>query len=183
MIDEDALKSVEKLHQMKADGIISDEEFERSKERLLFGVKQPNATSSRSLHGEAAMLPADNDFLAWAILPLKRYADFSGRSCRQEFWSFLGLSVAVALVGGVMVAIDEYGALGKLGALLIAVMLLGTLVPSFAVMARRYHDQDKSGWYVLLNLIPYVGTVIVLLTMLIPGTAGENQFGHDPKGS
>ena len=182
MIDEDTLKSVERLHQMKADGIISAEEFERSKERLLFGTKQTNAVAKGDSES-SPMRPADSDYLAWATLPLKRYADFTGRSCRQEFWCFFGLSVVIMSIGGMMTAVDEYGALGKLGVILIAVTLLGTFVPSFAVMARRYHDQDKSGWYVLLTLIPYAGSVIVLLTMLIPGTPEDNRFGPNPKRS
>jgi uncharacterized membrane protein YhaH (DUF805 family) len=49
-------------------------------------------------------------------------------------------------------------------------------------MVRRFHDQDKSGWFVLLNLIPYIGGIIVLVFMCLEGTRGPNRFGPDPKG-
>jgi uncharacterized membrane protein YhaH (DUF805 family) len=59
---------------------------------------------------------------------------------------------------------------------------LGLIVPALAVQVRRFHDQDKSGWFVLLGLIPYVGGLIVLVFMCLPGTPGPNRFGPDPLG-
>ena len=49
-----------------------------------------------------------------------------------------------------------------------------------AVQVRRFHDQDKSGWLALMNLIPYLGAIVALGFMLIPGTEGDNQYGVDP---
>lgn len=57
------------------------------------------------------------------------------------------------------------------------------LVPSIAVQVRRFHDQNLSGWFVLLGLIPYLGALVILVFMLLPGTKGPNRFGPDPKGS
>ena len=55
-------------------------------------------------------------------------------------------------------------------------------MPLIAVEVRRFHDQDRSGWFALLNLIPYIGPLIVLGMMCIDGTPGENRFGPNPKG-
>ena len=58
---------------------------------------------------------------------------------------------------------------------------IALFIPSLAVQIRRFHDQDKSGWFVLLAFIPYVGGLIVLVFMCIEGTPGPNRFGSDPK--
>jgi uncharacterized membrane protein YhaH (DUF805 family) len=68
--------------------------------------------------------------------------------------------------------------------LLVALMIfaIGSIIPGLAVTVRRFHDQDKSGWFILLNFIPYVGGFILLVMMCIEGTRGDNSYGHDPKG-
>lgn len=65
--------------------------------------------------------------------------------------------------------------------LLFGLLTLGLLIPSLAVQVRRFHDQDKSGWFWLLNFVPYVGGIIVLVFMCLEGTKGPNRFGPDPK--
>jgi uncharacterized membrane protein YhaH (DUF805 family) len=113
----------------------------------------------------------------WMLMPLRRYADFNGRSQRKEYWMFvLGYFLAMIVVG-VVYAISHL-----LGGIIFCVLALGLFVPAIAVMIRRFHDQDKSGWFVLLHLIPYVGGIIVLVFMCIEGTRGPNRFGPDPKG-
>ncbi|MBB5941135.1 uncharacterized membrane protein YhaH (DUF805 family) [Xanthomonas arboricola] len=69
---------------------------------------------------------------------------------------------------------------------LVAVVLLGlyslaVVVPSIAVQVRRFHDQGKSGWYVLLGLIPWVGGFVILVFMFLEGVKGANAYGPDPK--
>lgn len=130
--------------------------------------------------------------LEWMLMPYRRYADFSGRSRRKEYWMFTLFSVIVSIVllglmfGG-MGGIDEttgepqMGALSFVGIGLLALWGLGSLIPSIAVQVRRFHDQDKSGWFVLLGFIPYIGGLIVLVFMCIEGTRGPNRFGPDPK--
>lgn len=68
-----------------------------------------------------------------------------------------------------------------IGFLLLGVYALGSFIPSLAVQVRRYHDQDKSGWFILLGLIPYVGGIIALIFMCIEGTRGPNRYGPDPR--
>jgi uncharacterized membrane protein YhaH (DUF805 family) len=126
--------------------------------------------------------------MEWMLMPLKRYADFSGRSRRKEYWMFvLGLVILYAIVAvpfALMGASGEAnpGLFGGIGGLLIVVAALALFIPSLAVQVRRFHDQDKSGWFVLLGLIPFVGGLIVLVFMCLEGTRGPNRFGPDPKG-
>lgn len=125
--------------------------------------------------------------MEWMTLPLKRYADFSGRSRRKEYWMFVLFQiivlVGVAVVGGVLGAFDGEGStLGTvfIGAIAL-IYLLGFFIPTLAVQVRRMHDQDKTGWLILLGFIPYVGGLIMLVFMCLDGTRGPNNYGEDPK--
>lgn len=124
--------------------------------------------------------------MEWMLMPLKRYADFSGRSRRKEYWMFtlMNFIVAIVLYGMIIAGLDfttgDLSAVGMLGAGLLVIYALAILVPSLAVQVRRFHDQDKSGWFVLLGFIPAVGGLIVLVFMCLPGTPGSNQYGPDP---
>ncbi len=128
--------------------------------------------------------------MEWMILPLKRYADFSGRSRRKEYWMFtLGIFLTFALAAFLLVfTFDVTHAEGSGGTTVGLITVLGLvylaiLIPAIAVQVRRFHDQDKSGWFVLMNFIPYVGGIIVLVFMCLEGTRGANRFGPDPKNS
>ncbi|HEX8389010.1 MAG TPA: DUF805 domain-containing protein [Sphingomonas sp.] len=120
----------------------------------------------------------------WMLLPLKRYADFQGRSRRKEYWMFALLmallSIGLGLLGGVFASVGADG--WALGALLpLTLFVVAVLIPSIAVQVRRFHDQDMSGWWILLNFVPYLGGLVVLVFMCIGGTRGPNRFGPDPK--
>ncbi|MFL0356037.1 DUF805 domain-containing protein [Erythrobacter sp. GH1-10] len=121
--------------------------------------------------------------MEWMIMPLKRYADFSGRSRRKEYWMFLlGVVIAAILLSIVESILGLSGMVGGLYGPLTLLLVLGIFIPSLAVQVRRFHDQDKSGWFVLLGFIPLVGGLIVLVFMCLDGTRGPNQYGPDPKG-
>ncbi|QDK33999.1 DUF805 domain-containing protein [Sphingomonas sp. IC081] len=184
MIDEEALRSIEKLHQMKQEGIISESDFDAAKQDILKGRARPKTKSPRPniyTHPETKndQLPDDGQFIEWLILPLKRYADFTGRSGRQEYWLFQA-AAAVITFAFLLSVID----LGSGSSILVAgssgLALIGLIVPQVALQVRRFHDQDKPGWFVLLNLVPYVGPVIVLVFMLLRGTPWENRYGPNP---
>lgn len=134
--------------------------------------------------------------MEWMILPLKRYADFQGRSRRMEYWMFtLGVTIlAVLLIVPFFVFADQRGFEpgaqstgdpfgGASAGLLVGLCIfyLAILIPSIAVQVRRFHDQDKSGWLVLLGFIPYIGGLILLVFMCLEGTHGPNRYGPDPK--
>lgn len=128
-------------------------------------------------------------------MPLRRYADFSGRSRRMEFWMFrLFFYLVLVFFGLVMLAgipwaeLDranrtappDMGTLFWTGVAGLGLWYLGCIVPSIAVCVRRFHDQDKSGWMWLLYFIPYIGWIIIVVFMCLEGTRGDNQFGPDP---
>lgn len=125
--------------------------------------------------------------MEYMILPYRRYFDFEGRSRRSEFWMFALLQFLVVLAL-VVVAYgaernnDEPTATASVFWALFGVYLLATLIPSLAVQVRRFHDMNMSGWWVLLNLIPYIGGLIVYVMFCFDGTPGPNRFGDDPKG-
>ncbi len=127
--------------------------------------------------------------MEWALLPLKRYADFSGRSRRKEYWLFALLVFAVTFALALLIGVFDHRSMMADGNpfmagsafALIGLFVLAIIIPSIAVQVRRFHDQDKSGWFVLLNLIPYIGGLIVLVFMCLEGTRGPNRFGEDPK--
>jgi uncharacterized membrane protein YhaH (DUF805 family) len=126
--------------------------------------------------------------MQWMLMPLKRYADFQGRSTRMEFWMFtlfvtivmIVLQVLLGIMFASSMSVDPQtgmvtgGGIG-MAAIIIWVFYLAILVPSIAVGVRRMHDQDKSGWFILIpiaNLIFYC----------LPGTPGPNKYGPDPLG-
>jgi len=125
----------------------------------------------------------------WMLLPLKRYADFGGRSRRLEYWMFhLAISIVlVVIIASILATVLTAGegnrgspvAMGILIALF-TIGWLGILIPSIAVQVRRFHDQDLSGWFVLLGFIPYIGALVIIVFMCLPGTKGDNRFGPDP---
>ena len=131
----------------------------------------------------------------YMLMPLRRYADFSGRSQRQEYWLFVLFSVLLYMAAVVLLLIlagmldlpeagksDAPSPAILAGIGLICLIYLGLFIPTLAVQVRRFHDQDLSGWFVLLAFIPYLGGVVMLIFMCIDGTAGTNRFGPDPKG-
>lgn len=113
----------------------------------------------------------------------QKYAEFDGRARRAEYWYFI-LFVYLAAIPLVLLDIvtgmfsPEVG-IGPLGGLLI----LGTLIPSLAVMIRRLHDIDRSGWWALISFIPIVGPIVLIIFFVTPGTKGPNQYGPDPLAS
>lgn len=115
--------------------------------------------------------------MEWILAPLKKYAVFSGRARRKEFWLFY-LAVLVACV---ILAIPSGGDPTSPLYALPSLLLLATLVPYIAVAVRRLHDQGKTGKLAFLLLIPGVGGIILLILCIPEGTQGANQYGPDPK--
>lgn len=105
----------------------------------------------------------------------KKYADFNGRARRQEYWMFMLFYVLIYV--GLFVIESIVGSFG----ILVLVFSLGLLVPSIAVTARRLHDTERSGWWILIAFVPVVGGIVLLVFMCLDGTGGPNKFGPDPK--
>ncbi|MFD7408526.1 DUF805 domain-containing protein [Streptomyces sp. NPDC059866] len=102
-----------------------------------------------------------------------KYATFSGRARRAEYWWFsvLYTSATVVLVG-ISFAIEVP---------LLSVLLLPFIVPMLSVSVRRLHDTGKSGWRMLIALIPVVGPIVYLMGMAVDSAPDTNQYGPSPK--
>ncbi len=105
-----------------------------------------------------------------------KYADFSGRARRSEYW-FWTLALFIGYIVLVILA-----AVAKPLAFLAFIFYLAVLVPSLAVGARRLHDTGKSAWLLLLGLIPFVGGIVLLVFFVQDSAPGDNEHGPNPKG-
>jgi len=112
----------------------------------------------------------------WYLGVLKKYADFTGRARRTELWMFVVISFVISVV---LAVVDRMIGSMVLGAL----YGLAVLIPSLAVGARRLHDTGRSGWWLLIGLVPIVGLIVLIVFYLIEGTKGPNAYGPDPKAS
>lgn len=112
--------------------------------------------------------------MEWALLPLKKYAQFEGRSRRKEYWLFVLFNFVVSFVASLIE--------GLLGwpVVLQALIALGFMIPGLAVGVRRLHDTDRSGWWLLIGLLPLIGWVVLIVFLVQKGQAGGNRFGPDP---
>jgi uncharacterized membrane protein YhaH (DUF805 family) len=109
----------------------------------------------------------------WYLKVLKQYADFNGRARRKEYWMFLLFNFIISIVLGFLAGMIRMP-------FLVSIYALAILVPSFAVGVRRMHDLGKSGWVLLIGLIPLVN-IILLVWAATEGTRGNNAYGPDPK--
>ena len=109
-----------------------------------------------------------------------KYATFSGRARRKEYWMFLLInlvvSVALALIDSLIGSVSESGM-----GLLSSVYSIGVLIPSLALSVRRLHDIGRTGWWVLISIIPVIGAVVLLVFMLLDSEPGSNRYGANPK--
>lgn len=112
----------------------------------------------------------------WYLGVLKKYAVFAGRARRMEFWMFLLINFIVSII---LTCIDIFVGTAVLG----MIYSLAVLIPSLAVTVRRLHDIDRTGWWVLIALVPVIGAIVLLVFAVLDGTPGSNRFGDNPKGS
>ena len=110
----------------------------------------------------------------WYIEVLKKYAVFTGRARRKEYWMFFLFQVLISFVIGLIEGITNTNVLGML-------FLLLTLLPSIALSVRRLHDIGKSGWWMLIGLIPLIGSIVLLVFACLDSQPGENTYGPNRK--
>lgn len=112
---------------------------------------------------------------------LNKYATFEGRARRAEYWYFVLLTTVLSIAAQIIGVAGRDGGLITLlllGAL--ALISLALIIPGIAVSVRRLHDTGRSGWFLLLGLIPVVGGILLLVWTCSRGTEGPNRFGADP---
>lgn len=105
----------------------------------------------------------------WYLEVLKKYAVFEGRAHRAEYWTFFAINL---LIFWVLFLFSPF--------VLARLYSLAVFLPTLAVGVRRLHDTGRSGWYMLLALIPIVGPLVLIFFMVQPGQAGRNPHGQDP---
>jgi len=114
---------------------------------------------------------------------LGKYATFTGRAGRPEYWwwvlaTLILFSILHVIDGAIFAPMFGFPAFSaEAGQPLSAIASLALLLPNLAVAARRLHDTDRSGWWLLLSLIPILGTLVLLYFLVLRGTEGSNRFG------
>jgi uncharacterized membrane protein YhaH (DUF805 family) len=93
---------------------------------------------------------------------------------------FFGLFLIAGLLGAMTSTPGQKGPVFAIFMAIALIILLALFIPSLAVQVRRFHDQNMSGWMVLLRFIPYIGGIIITVFMCIAGTSGHNKYGPDP---
>lgn len=112
--------------------------------------------------------------MSWFVEVLKKYAVFSGRARRKEYWMFtLFYAIFEIVLMAVGYAIDFPA--------LVAIFVVALLLPSLAVTVRRLHDTGRTGWWILIGIVPLVGFIVMLVFLCSDSQPGENKYGPSPK--
>lgn len=117
----------------------------------------------------------------WYLEVLKKYAVFNGRAQRSEYWFFFLFNIIISIVLSVLDVMtglfDPASGVGVLSSL----YMLAVLIPGIAVSVRRLHDTGRSGWWLLIALVPLIGVIVLIVFMVIDSTPGANEYGANPK--
>ena len=117
----------------------------------------------------------------WYLHALKNYATFSGRARRKEYWMFFLISALISIVLTLLdILLGTYSVEYEAG-LFSGLYSLLILIPSIAVVVRRLHDTDRSGWWILISLIPLIGVIVLFVFICLDSQPGTNRFGANPK--
>ncbi len=118
--------------------------------------------------------------MSWYIQVLKKYAVFSGRARRMEYWMFILISTIIGLVLAFIEGLA--GIAPEINYSVLAGLYdLAVLIPTLAVSVRRLHDTGRSGWWLLIGIVPLIGSIVLLVFMVFDSQAGTNQYGPSPK--
>jgi uncharacterized membrane protein YhaH (DUF805 family) len=116
----------------------------------------------------------------WYLLALKKYAVFSGRSRRKEYWFFVLFYLLISLGLGILDAVLGTHTAKGVG-LFGAIYALALLIPSLSVTVRRLHDTGRTGWWILFAFVPLIGWLVLLVFMFLDSQPGDNEYGPSPK--
>jgi uncharacterized membrane protein YhaH (DUF805 family) len=126
-------------------------------------------------------LQEEEEGMNWYLGVLKKYAEFNGRARRREYWTFvlfsILISIGLAVIDSLTGSFNFERGFGLLGGL----YALAVLIPSIAVGVRRLHDANRSGWWLLIGLIPCIGFIVLIVFTVQDSQAGDNQYGPNPK--
>ncbi|SFL93152.1 DUF805 domain-containing protein [Salibacterium qingdaonense] len=111
----------------------------------------------------------------WYAKVLSNYAVFRGRARRTEYWMFTLINFLIALI------LTGIEAMMAIPAVLTSIYGLAVLLPSLGVLIRRLHDTGRTGWWFLIQLIPFIGSIVLLVFMCLDSQEGTNEYGPNPK--
>ncbi|NBM16787.1 DUF805 domain-containing protein [Streptomyces sp. GC420] len=111
----------------------------------------------------------------WYLDVIKKYAVFTGRARRQEYWMFfvfnLGISLVLSIIDAAVLGTNVLG----------LVYALAVFLPSLGVAVRRLHDTGRSGWWILIALIPLIGVIVLIVFLATEGNQAGDKYGPNPK--
>ncbi|WP_088013292.1 DUF805 domain-containing protein [Gottfriedia acidiceleris] len=113
--------------------------------------------------------------MEWYLKVLKNYAVFNGRARRTEYWMFFLFNAIITII------LSFLQSLADIDKILTGIYGLLTILPNLAVGARRLHDSGKSAWWLLIGIIPFIGTIILIIFFCLDSEEGDNRFGANPK--
>lgn len=112
----------------------------------------------------------------------KEYANFNGRARRREYWGFTLFWYIIYIVVYAAILLSAGDMKLMTGAAILGILFcLATIIPSLAVSVRRLHDVGKSGWFILISLIPIIGPIWLLVEFCTDSEPFENKYGANPK--
>ncbi len=118
--------------------------------------------------------------MEWFVEGVKQYAVFRGRARRKAYWWFILICLLISIMLAVVdTIIGKYDAATGVG-LLSGLFGLATFLPALGVTVRRLHDTDRSGWWLLVTLLPVIGAIVMIVFVASIGTRGDNRYGPDP---
>ena len=109
---------------------------------------------------------------------LKKYAQFTGRSRRKEYWEFFLVNIIISAVLSALFIVPKIGMIFAVVSLLYS---LAVIIPGLALCVRRLHDVDKPWTWIFISFVPLIGSIWLIVLLAKKGTIGDNKFGADPK--
>ena len=115
----------------------------------------------------------------WYLKALSQYAKFSGRACRREYWTFTFVNLAIYIVLKIISDTGDSSSLGIVDYILF-LFALAIILPSLAVQVRRLHDIGKNGLWILINIVPIIGFIVLVVFCVRDSDPGANDYGPPP---
>lgn len=119
----------------------------------------------------------------WKKVFIDNYANFDGRARRSEYWYYILTNILITITGYILLAITAFiggPTMITVGVILLVLWSVANIIPNLAVIVRRLHDTNKSGWWLLIGLVPF-GGLVLLIFYCLEGDRGRNDYGEDPK--
>jgi len=117
----------------------------------------------------------------WYLEVLKKYAVFNGRARRKEYWYFFLFNIIISIVLEIIDVVTGSFSSGTDIDLLSGIYTLAVLIPGIAVSVRRLHDTNRSGWWLLISLVPLIGAIVLIVFLSSDSKPEENKYGVNPK--